>query len=352
MLTAVIVFIASVSFAEERAAVRPTTVAKPQVVSYPHIAEVTGNNIYVRSGWGKAYYFCSKLPRPARVTVVGSKYGYSEILPPGGSYSWISSNYVKLDRENPMIGMVSGDAVRVYAGADHISPENSTSQQVKLNKGDVVKIAGPAVGDYYKIKPPAGSSLWISSQYLKYISPVPRPKPVLPGIPQPKLPQTRTAPAVTPAQPVIPDVAEPDEAVTPVVKPVVKPAPKIEPVKPAPPKEIPQEGKSLIAYRKLADELAAENAKPMEKQNYATVKKGLQEIAKDEKAGKAKRYAEYQLGRIERFELALQAGRILMSQDKELAKARQQIQDKYKTKIENIADVGHVAAHAWRYGKR
>jgi uncharacterized protein YgiM (DUF1202 family) len=345
ILTAVIVFIASVSFAEERATVRTNTVTEPQVVSYPHIAEVTGNNIYVRSGWGKAYYFCTKLTSPARVTVLGSKYGYSEILPPAGSYSWISSSYVKLDRENPMIGTVTGDAVRVYAGANHIAPENSTSpQRIKLNKGDVVRIAGKSIGDYYKIKPPVGSSLWISSQYLKYISPVPQPKLVLPGIPQPRLPQTPAAPTsvVRPVRPVIPDAAGPGESMVPVVKPIVKPAPKVEPVKvkPAPPKEIPQEIKSLIAYRKLADKLEAENAKPMEKQNYMMIKKGLQEIAKDEKAGKAKRYADYQLGRIERFELALQVSKILNSQDKELAKARQQIRDKYKAMIESIPDVG------------
>ena len=94
------VFLASVCFAEETAKPAAAT-DKPTVMSFPYIAQVTGANVYIRSGAGKAFYYCTKLSAPAKVLVVDQKYGYSKIAPPKGSYSWISTSFVKADPANP-----------------------------------------------------------------------------------------------------------------------------------------------------------------------------------------------------------------------------------------------------------
>ncbi len=322
------VFIAAVCFAEETAKPAAAT-GKPTLVSFPHKAQVTGENVYVRSGAGKAFYYCTKLSAPAIVVVVDQKYGYSKIIPPKGSYSWISKTFVKADPANPGVGVVTDESVRVYAGADHVAPRNSTSQQARLNDGDVVRMVGPAVGDYYKIVSPVGSYLWVSSQYLKYIGPVAKPKPVRPSLPEVKIPTTRKAvPAPAKAEPKAPE---------PAPKPAVKPKPKAAP-KPVVPKKVSPEVKSLAKYHKLAARIDVEVAKPLGKQNYAGIRKGLTAIAKDKKSGKAGRYAEYQLDRIDRFVLARKAGEQLKNQDKKLARLRRLIRQRHKAKIAEIRE--------------
>lgn len=326
------VLMAAVCFAEETAKPAPAT-GKPALVSFPHIAQVNAGNVYVRSGAGKAFYYCTKLSAPAKVLVVDQKYGYSKIVPPKGSYSWISKTFVKTDAANPGVGIVTGDSVRVYAGADHVAPRNSTSQQAKLNDGDIVKMIGPAVGDYYKIESPIGSYLWISSRFLDYIGPLPKRKPVQPSLPAVKIPTIKkVVPAPTKTRP---DISKPAAVPkpTPARRPVAKP-------KPVAPKPTSPEVKSLAEYHKLSAKIDAEVAKPLEKQNFASIKKEMTKIAKDEKSGKAGRYAEYQLDRIDRFELARRAGEEVIGQDKELARLRKLIRQRYEAKVAKIRDPG------------
>ena len=109
--------------------------------SFPYFAEITGNDVYIRSGAGTAFYHCGKLYKGDKVTVVGQKFGiWSQIVPPAGSFSWISKDYVRISPEDPSIGIVTGDNVRVYSGSDYVLPENSTTSQGKLNKNDRVKL--------------------------------------------------------------------------------------------------------------------------------------------------------------------------------------------------------------------
>ncbi len=63
-------------------------------------------------------------------------------------------------------------------------------------------------------------------------------------------------------------------------------------------------------------------------------------IIKNKKSGKAGRYAEYQLDRIDRFELARSAGEEVIDQDKKLARLRKLIRQRYATKIAKIRDPG------------
>jgi len=311
--------------------------AKTKEVSFPYVGEITATDVYVRTGPGTAYYFWSKLSSPARVVVAGEKHGWLKILPPAGSFSWISKNFVELDPDNPGIGIVTGDSVRVWAGSDYVEPMRSHSLQAKLNKGDQVKLADKEAGkgDYYKIIPPLGAHLWISEQYVKYIGPVPKPEP-------PKLPPR--------PEPVIEPEPEPEPKAETEVQPAVA-EPKPEPPKPAPPKpkpaappKPPAETIRLKECYELAEKINAELAKPIGKQDYDAIKKELNAIKDDPQAGKAKLYAEYQLDLVGRYELAVEVNKEIKLQDSRLQNARQQIKNRYGAKVEKLPDPGRFVA--------
>ncbi len=133
----------------------------------PFVADVTGNDVYVRSGPGTNFYHCGKLYKGDRVQVVKSQQGWSCIVPPPGCFSWIAMQYVSINMENPTLGIVTGDKVGVYAGSDYVLPIHSTSKQVVLNRGQHVKLLSEEKDDYYKIAPPDGAYLWVSSQFLQ-----------------------------------------------------------------------------------------------------------------------------------------------------------------------------------------
>ncbi|MHC4554061.1 MAG: SH3 domain-containing protein, partial [Planctomycetota bacterium] len=86
----------------------PKVAGIPADVQYPFIAKVTGNNVYLRSGKGTAYYACGKANLDDRVTVVGQAFGWAEVLPPEGSYSWIHKNYVDVKEAQPTVGVLTG----------------------------------------------------------------------------------------------------------------------------------------------------------------------------------------------------------------------------------------------------
>lgn len=290
--------------------------------AFPHIAEVIGTNVYIRSGPGTAYYFCGKISSPAKVTVVGQEHDWFKIIPPQGSFSWISKNHVHLDPKNELIGTVTGDSVRIWAGAGYLEPAFSHSQQTKLNEGDQVKLTGQEKGDYYKILPPPGAHLWISSRYLNYTGPVPKPKPIiLPPKPQPARPQDlESVPELGP----LPEF-EPESDPAPAKPAVIK---------------VPVKAQMLNECRDLAKKIDAELKKPVDQQNYKDIIKTLTAIANNAQAGKAKFYARYHLDKAERFDLALTADKQLKAQKAKLAHLRQQIDERRSAKIKNIPDPG------------
>jgi uncharacterized protein YgiM (DUF1202 family) len=159
----------------------PQIAGQPADIQYPFIAKVTGNNVYVRSGKGTAYYECGKANLDDRVTVVGGAFGWAEILPPEGSYSWIHKNYVDVKADQPTVGVLTGDNVRVWAGSDKMESDRSSSMQTKLNTGEIIELFAnqPKDGDYYKIKPPAGAKLTINCEFLEYVGPVVSKQPVV-----------------------------------------------------------------------------------------------------------------------------------------------------------------------------
>jgi len=143
----ILICLVSVGFAQEPA----TTTGGPDEAEtpvFPFMAEITGDNLYVRSGPGTNFYDCSKLNKGDKVKVMGRQFSWARIVPPAGSFSWISMQYVSIDTDNPTLGTVTGDRVRVYAGSDTQRPLYSTKLQGRLDKGDKVKLLGEQLDDY------------------------------------------------------------------------------------------------------------------------------------------------------------------------------------------------------------
>ncbi|MBE0537270.1 MAG: hypothetical protein IH624_16525 [Phycisphaerae bacterium] len=317
--------------------------------SLPYIAEVIGNDVYVRSGGGTAFYYTSKVNFPTRVTVVGHLHGWSEIIPPVGSFSWVSKEYIQRPASSPGVGIIKGDGVRVWAGSDYVEPMRSFQLQVKLNDGDMVRLidADNQKGDYYKIVPPSGAHLWVSSRYLKYLQPLP--KPMLSFVPEPtQKVEPRIEPRVEPraTAAIDPATAGPVLTVDPTRTQPTTIDPRAAEVAPvtvepqAPVRVADAEAKRVKECYDLAEQIRAELEKPLPAQNYDEYKNALTVILNDPAAGKGQRYAEYQLGQIQRFEVAQQASEEVKKQDAELQKLRQQIRENFNLKIAEIPNPG------------
>jgi uncharacterized protein YgiM (DUF1202 family) len=293
--------------------------AKASVPSFPYATEVITDNVPVRSGPGTNYYICGRLKKGDKVTVVGSQFSWSRIVPPSGSFSWISMRHVSIDPDDSSVGIVTSDDIRVYAGAEGKEPIHSETLQLKLNRSDEVRFMGKPQGDYYKIAPPTGAYLWVSTKDTKPVSKV-EVKVVKPTvIPPPPKTDANTVPKT-------------------VVKPVIKTD-----ANSIIPKTIAGEKENLKAYYALEKLIQTERAKPIEKQNYAEIKKALAVIANNKDAGKAVRYCEFALKQIKGFELALVVDKEIQLQNEELQKTKKVIDKARDTRLDQVTNLGRFA---------
>jgi uncharacterized protein YgiM (DUF1202 family) len=317
--------------------------AKPANVQYPIVAQVTGNNVYVRSGKGPLYYQCGKLNIGDTVTVVEDADGWSKIVPPDGSYSWIHKDYVEISPPNSNKGVVKSENVRVWAGSDLIEASRSDSMQVKLNQNkdqidddDFVELLPnqPENSAYYKIKPPAGAYLWVSSEFLKYKGPLVHAAPVTipprPDVnesgPMPPSPET-SVPAFGNLTEKAPAAEAPATGQAPAAEGAVKPEAAVPGTK---------EAEYLKQCYALSAKIDDEVKKSMNEQTYADIRKALEAIELDPEAGKAADHAQLLLDRIGRYELAISVTDILKQQDETLAAAREQIDKAHQAQLDKL----------------
>ena len=302
----ILICLVSVGFAQE-AATTPSGPDEADTPAFPYMAEITGDNLYVRSGPGTNFYDCSKLNKGDKVKVIGKQFSWGRIVPPAGSFSWISMQYVSIDTDNPTLGTVTGDRVRVYAGSDTQRPLYSTTLQGKLDKDDKVKLLGEQMDDYYKIAPPPFAYLWVSINFTK---PIPSVEVVTPTVE------------------------------TPAVGPTVEPKETPEEAAPEPVPTLTM----LEKYNSLREQVDAERAKPKNQQNYTSIKEALIKIAKNKTDDKTARYAEFVLKQIEGFELALVVNKAVQLQNEQLQKIKERINRARATRLAEFQDLGRFAA--------
>jgi len=284
------------------------------VPAFPYLAEITSDNVYVRSGSGTNHYNCGKTNKGDKVKIVRRQFSWSCIVPPPGSFSWIYTPYVSIAPDSPGTGIVTGDNVRVYAGSDLVKPIHSILQ-LKLNRGEKVRLLGEQKDNYYKIAPPSGAYLWVSTQFTK---------PVVAG----SAPDVvETVDANKPAD--VNDVAEVNEVTIPVV---VTP-----PVKP------PVEAKLMAEYKDLQKKILTERAKPLGGQDYSSIRKGLEDIAANEAAGQVAQYCAFVLKQVDRYELALVVSKQLALQNRQLKATRDRIDKARTTRLSQVKNLGRFA---------
>jgi uncharacterized protein YgiM (DUF1202 family) len=168
---------------------------------------VNANAVYVRAGPALSYYPTMKLDKGSKVKAVGMKLDWLKIVPPEGSFCYISKAHVDRNGDGS-VGRVVGDAVNVRAG----SLMNAMKVQVlcQLSAGEEVKILGEQ-DEYYKIAPPAGKAFL----YIRKDNVDPDPE----SVPEKQTPAVATknepaAPKVTPApQPQQPAQPQPTDNV-------------------------------------------------------------------------------------------------------------------------------------------
>ncbi len=306
LLFVVVLILPAVVWAQEPNAPRsvvplpnPAPAAKP-ATNEPYVAEVVGNDVRIRSGPGTQFYQCGKLYQGDRVQVVKTEQTWSCIVPPPGCFSWIAVQYVSINLRDPTVGVVTGDNVGVYTGSDTEEAKYSTSKQVVLSRGQKVKLLGEEKDDYYKVAPPQGAYLWVSSQYLQSVDkPLAKTTPVDPNI-------AKRATA-----------KKPGDANTPLT--------------------------GLELYYSLSEKVKAEHSKPMAEQNYTEIKKKLAELAATKDGSRAARFAAFTLRQVEGYELARQAATEIESQKKDLATTNAKIDEARTAQLAGIVSTGKYA---------
>jgi hypothetical protein len=234
---------------------------------------------------------------------VGQKYSWAQILPPPGSFSWIFKQYVETDPNSLGVGVVNGDSVHVYAGSDELEPMRSDSVQINLSTGQKVRIIGEAVGDYYKIAAPEGSTLWTTSQYIKYIRSADEI--------DVKIPQTADV-----------NASGKPELIT---------------------EQIKETSRQLEQYYTLEKQFETEKTKPLDTQDFSKIKAELAALMADANSGKAGDYAKYLIKNVERCELAKKSKTIVEGQKTELDQKLTEIEKANQEKKETLTDTSKYA---------
>ncbi len=143
------------------AAVAQTTENAPPATQF--VGEVTGTNVFVRSGPSTNYYEVAKLNAGDRVQVVRENHDWYAIRAPKNCFSLIHKNFVDVDASGKQ-GVVNGNAVLVRAGSS-LRPD-LYAKQTKLNRGAVVTIIKPHNDDYLRIVPPADALFYVHKRYV------------------------------------------------------------------------------------------------------------------------------------------------------------------------------------------
>ena len=272
----------------------------------PRPAEVTGTDVYVRSGASSNHYPVIKLNAGDRITVVGENREWYEILPPAGTFSFISGDFV--DTADNKTGVLSGNNVRVRAGS--VLPEfakNKYVVQTKLSRGAEVSILGRDPDGYLRIKPPEGVTVWVHNGYVA----------ILPETGKPA------------TQPVIASTPPKSDAAVGGSSPQETPKSATETVAAASPKPADEwtfrgfpETEQRRTLAEIDDLVRAEMEKPVIDREFTTMGSRYEPVAKQTEDEFASRYAKARLRQLAQMSSAIGALRSSRMRNEELETLR------------------------------
>ena len=125
---------------------------------------VLRNQVNVRSGPSENHYAVIRLDADSRVVVNGIKFDWLTIVPPEGTFSLVSKDFVEVSGNT---GRVTGSNVNVRAGS--VLNSQYSSVHGKLQRGDVVEVLGEVELEgrtWVRIKPPPGTVLFVHKDFV------------------------------------------------------------------------------------------------------------------------------------------------------------------------------------------
>lgn len=199
---------------------------------------VTENGAELRAGAGQKFYTVGDMKAGSLVQVHEVIFGWHKVVPPQGSFSYIVKAHVDVQGDASK-GRISVERASIKAAGPGLAPEACWRTQVRLSKGDAVRILNEQ-DDHYRIAPPTGAYVFLSPRSVRRatlaeieaggFAQTPTPEPTPEPTPAPK-PEPTPTPAPKPEPK--PEPSPPTPAPTPTPAPQPEPAPTPEP-EPAP----------------------------------------------------------------------------------------------------------------------
>lgn len=124
-------------------------------------AVVSADNVNLRATASEQSEVVSQVHQDAQLTVLAVEAEWVQVTPPEGVFFWVHRDFVSN-------GQVKAKNLRVRAG-----PGINYSIVGNLVRGDQLETLGE-FGDWLKIKPPEGSSLWVSTKLVEVTRGEPR----------------------------------------------------------------------------------------------------------------------------------------------------------------------------------
>jgi hypothetical protein len=253
----------AISFAEDA--------AQSDSGNHVFLGEVNANAVFIHSRASEDAYPTMKVSKGTKVTVVGIKGPWLKIEPPEGSFAYVPKSFIIL-RNDGTVGRASRETI-ARAGSDL----NTLAAQAMamVHEGDDVQILGQH-NEYFKIKPPKDSYVWINKQF---VDPVKTVDPTTPADPTPTTPQ-----------PIIPTPSDHDTSagapldhmkVGPIIEnkiPSTQPATSVADAGAAPTTQPVVEVNSMAEYEKLEEQFTATSGKPIAEQPLPDLLAGYQKL--------------------------------------------------------------------------
>jgi SH3-like domain-containing protein len=330
--------------------------AAPAEAEGKHVfqGEVNANSVFVRSRGSEDAYPTMKLNKGEKVTVVGIRGQWLKIEPPDGSFAYVAKSFINL-RGDGTIGRATRDTL-AHAGSQLNQMAAVTIATV--HEGDDVQILGQ-YNEYFKIKPPTGSFLYVNKQFVDPLKTV-SPDEVATHNKAGNEADTNRGPAESPATPEAPMAEHPAFADrTPTTRPAGDAA-VAQGGSPASPPSTQPAFDPVVEYGKLEQQFLALSAKPLGEQPLPELLAGYQKVlASDELPSSMRSIAEIRMstlkGRNEAREkyLTLEENQKKMTAQRQaLAAERQEIEDRIKKNdVQVYAAVGTLRPSSLQVGQ-
>jgi SH3-like domain-containing protein len=309
-----------------------------------HIFEgqLNANAVQVRSRPSEDAYATMKLKKGDQVTVVGIKGQWLKIEPPEGSFAYVAKSFINL-RGDGTVGRATRDTL-AHAGSQ--LNELAVVTMATVHEGEDVQIIGQ-YNEYFKIKPPKDSYVYINKQFVDPIETVKAESKQLPGDPpeaRNDKPERNTSPAGQ------------DAASTP----TTRPSETVADGNTAPAATQPAGFNAIAEYEKLEEQFTAINKQPIGEQPLPDLMAGYQKvIASDDLPSSMRSIAEIRLATVkarndarEKFLVVRENQKKMTEQRQAMAAERQEIEERIKKNdVQVYAAVGTLRPSSLQIGQ-